>query len=375
MKKLTILTMSMASGGAEKVISLLLKQLVKEYEVTLYLFYNSIHYTIPEDVKIVFLYKDARNRWLRRLWSIPKAIISYAYFLRYTKQDISLSFLYRPNIVAGILAPFFKHTKFIISERNYASKEYSRDGFRGKLGRLLLRYAYNRADVLFSNSEHINVDLKDNFGLHLPMTVIYNPIEMPKRQHEVCREQSSKIVAVGRFVPIKNHALLFRALTYLPNHSLTIWGDGALRTTYEQTIGALGVLDRISLPGTTKQVLDKIVNQEIFVLSSFSEGFPNVLLEAMSVGLPVIATNCLSGPLELLNDNEPVVIQKGSFVEAKYGILINVDDTEGLVAAVRYLSSRYEKRVHYATLARERSQQYTLPYIYAQLRSLIEQES
>lgn len=373
MKKLTIFAMSMGAGGAEKVISLFLKELIKDYEVTLFLFYDSIHHPIPDGVKIISLYPSSQNNWLRRLCSIPKGILAYARFLRKTRPDISLSFLYRPNVVSGILAPLFPHIRFIISERNYASIEYAREGVKGWAGRVLLRWAYNRADTLFSNSEHINKDLREHFHLTLPMSVIYNPIELPKERHNVSREYPTRIVSVGRFSPIKNHTLLFQALRHLPDHRLTIWGEGALRSEYERTLAELGISDRVSLPGNTKHVLDEIKQGELFVLSSISEGFPNVLLEAMSVGLPVIATNCLSGPLEMLNENEPIDIEQGGFALAKYGLMINVSDTKGLVSAVNYLSDHYEQRNFYSQKALERAEQYTLPSIYKQLKALIEE--
>lgn len=374
MNKLTVFAMSMAAGGAEKVISLLLKQLIQDYDVTLFLFYDSSHYSIPNEVKVISLYKDGENGLLRRLLSIPKGIINYARFLQRTKQDVSMSFLYRPNIVSGILTPFFKHTKFIISERNYPSIEYAREGIRGSIGRLILRLTYNRANILFSNSEYINLDLKENFRLSLPMKVIYNPIEIPEEYHAASPTDCSRIVTVGRFVSVKNHNLLFNALAFLPNHTLTIWGDGDLREKYEKTIMTLDISSQVLLPGKTNSVLERIKGDHIFVLSSNSEGFPNVLLEAMSVGLPVISTNCLSGPLELLNDNERVEIAQGCFVEAKYGILINVDDKEGLVKAISYLSDHYEKRRLFAERARARSQEYSLPNIYNQLKALIERD-
>ena len=68
----------------------------------------------------------------------------------------------------------------------------------------------------------------------------------------------------------------------------------------------------------------------------------------MSVGLPVISSNCMSGPLELLNENELVSIESGGFFEAKYGILVNVNDIKGLSKAIQFLESNKSVRQDYS---------------------------
>ena len=106
-------------------------------------------------------------------------------------------------------------------------------------------------------------------------------------------------------------------------------------------------------------------------MSSDTEGFPNVLLEALSVGLPVISTNCLSGPLEMLNDNEPVRIADGEFYKAKYGLLVNVNDALGMSKAIQYYLEHPEKRQAYSKLAFERAKMYSMPEIYNQVKDLL----
>jgi len=91
----------------------------------------------------------------------------------------------------------------------------------------------------------------------------------------------------------------------------------------------------------------------------------------MSVGLPVISTNCLSGPLELLNDNEDVVIAKGEFYRAKYGLLINTEDTDALSKALDYYYKHPEERKRYSELGFTKAKEYDLPFIYNQVKDLI----
>src|SRR5690606_24580690 len=111
------------------------------------------------------------------------------------------------------------------------------------------------------------------------------------------------------------------SLSLLPkNIHLDIYGDGNLLNDLQQLATDLNLKNQVDFKGNVLDVHSKIVDSHCFVLSSLTEGFPNVLLEAMSVGLPVIATNCMSGPLELLNDNESIEIENGTFYKAKYGL-------------------------------------------------------
>ncbi|MCC8132698.1 MAG: glycosyltransferase [Tannerellaceae bacterium] len=97
---------------------------------------------------------------------------------------------------------------------------------------------------------------------------------------------------------------------------------------------------------------------DIFLLSSISEGLPNVILEAMAQGLLIISTDCLSGPLEVLNDNEPVDIPPGDFVVAKYGILVNVDDRKAMAKAIDFVAVNKNAQVKLRKAALEKVKSY-----------------
>ena len=152
---------------------------------------------------------------------------------------------------------------------------------------------------------------------------------------------------------------------------LTILGNGELKEDLITLSEQLNISNHLILEGKVSNVKEYLLNSDCFVLSSNTEGFPNVLLEALSVGLPSISTNCLSGPQEMLNDNEAVTIESGDFYKAKYGILVNVDDKEGLNKAMLYLKNNPEERQRYSQLGFERAKTYGLPKIYEQVKSLL----
>ena len=92
----------------------------------------------------------------------------------------------------------------------------------------------------------------------------------------------------------------------------------------------------------------------------------------MSVGLPVIATNCMTGPLELLNDDKPIDIEWGSFSKAKFGLMVNPNDVDGLVNAITYFKEQENERIKFSKLGFERAKAYDISEISTQVKKLIE---
>jgi glycosyltransferase involved in cell wall biosynthesis len=208
------------------------------------------------------------------------------------------------------------------------------------------------------------------------MEVIYNPIEVPSQiisLEEVNSTKSSfKIIAVGTLNHKKNHMMIVRALKIdKSNFELKILGAGPLKNEIFEEIKTASLENQVFLEGKVKNVNAFLLESDCFVLSSFAEGFPNALLEAMAIGLPCISTNCLSGPLEMLNENAGIEIKSGSFYKAKYGILINNDDSIGLISALNFLKNNPEERVKYSKLGLERSKDYHLKSIYSEFADFI----
>jgi len=99
-----------------------------------------------------------------------------------------------------------------------------------------------------------------------------------------------------------------------PDYNLIIYGQGSLKSSYEQLVERLHIKDRVCFPGYTNDVRNSIIDSSVFVLPSRFEGMPNVLIEAMSVGVPVVACDCTPGGPAFLTDN------------GKRGVLVRVND-------------------------------------------------
>ncbi|WP_295231686.1 glycosyltransferase [uncultured Chryseobacterium sp.] len=365
-KEIFIFTMSMGSGGAERVISLLLPLLIKDYRVTLFLVINNIHYQIPSEVEVHVASSKKNLGTLERIIMLPEIVTSYKRLLQNKKPWVSMSFLLQPNLINGMLKSDFPDTKFILSERCYPSMEYKSSRLKYGLYKILIKKYYNLADLVFSNSKEINNDLFRNFEVTNQMKVLYNPVNvMPSNNYSLSNEKF-RIITVGRLIPVKNQVLIPEAIQLLENKNsifLEIVGEGHLRGKLEFYKGKIN----INLIGNSNNVTKYLANSDCFILSSNSEGFPNALLEAMAMGLPVISTNCKSGPLELLNNGESIQISQGSFAEAKFGILVNVDDIIGMAKAISFLHENSDKRKQYSKLSFERSHDFSLETIYKQL--------
>ncbi len=377
--KLSILTIDLGMGGTQRFISLLLPKLIHDFEVTLVLFVDYIHFKIPEDVNLVILSPDSTSS-ISYFFKIKKALNLYSKYKKFINEsqiDISLSLLPVPNIVNSFLATGNKKVRTVISERCFASEMYKNNRMQMLLAKGSFPLLYHRNDALFSNSVYINQDLEENFRVKMPMHVIYNPIDTDldfKINPETNKNTNSlKIINAGRIYGAKNQQLILEAMAISErgDFQLTVLGNGELQDELQLKAQGLGLANFVDLKGKVSGVKGYLIENDCFILSSNNEGFPNALLEALSVGLPSISTNCLSGPLEILNDNEPVNIEAGDFYKAKFGILVNVNDAIGLNKAMDFLKNHPNERLRYSQLGFERAKSYSLENTYNQVKELL----
>ena len=379
-RKVALFVSSLDFGGAERVVSHLSNELTKYFDVTLILLYNNIEYPLNSNVKVIALSKEnethKRNK-IARFKDYYQFIFKYQKVLKNENIDLVISFMIRQNMINGIAKTFNPNLKTIISERCFPSKRYLDTQSRALLTKTLIPFLYNKNNKLFSNSVYINKDLIENFKIKIDSHVIYNPIQIDNKEPHFNYYHSEKdifnTVTVGRLIPIKNQKSILGALKTLPEHvCLDVFGDGELKKELANLSEKNNLTKRVIIHGNVSNIKSLLTNYHCFILSSLSEGFPNAILEAMSVGLPVISTNCMSGPLELLNENIPVTIEPNSFYKAKYGILVNVDDVQGLANAIEYLQQNNAERSKYSLLGIKRSKDYSIEIIGLQLKNLID---
>ncbi|OKP70709.1 hypothetical protein BTE77_25945 [Ensifer adhaerens] len=241
--------------------------------------------------------------------------------LRALSPDLVISFLTKVNIMV-VLASRGLGLRVVLSERNnFNTQDMS------PLWRLARPLAARLAERLVMQTTDATNSLPP--ALKARAVIIPNPITL---QHARDRTAGAgtRVLAVGRLDRQKGFDLLIDAFAGIaertPNMTLTIFGDGPERRALEEQVQRLDLADRIRLPGTTKSPVEWIDAGDIFVLSSRFEGFPNVLLEAMSAGLASIAFDCPWGPSEIIDT--PAV-----------GVLVPKEDVRQLADAIGRLAA------------------------------------
>lgn len=196
----------------------------------------------------------------------------------------------------------------------------------------LLRLFCRRADRVICCSRLIEKELREKYGCPRAVT-LYNPFDIALIQ-EQSREEGIRlpfadarrvIISVGREDDVKGFWHLIKSFYLLhekyEDARLIIVGDGDFQE-YWRLAEKLGIVDAVSFPGVRRNPFPYLAHGSIYVMTSLNEGFPNVLVEAMALGKPVISTNCMTGPAEILTEDFSISAQRTESQDGEYGILI-----------------------------------------------------
>ncbi len=253
---------------------------------------------------------------------VSRAIMPLASHIRATRPRAVLSALTHTNL-ATIAAVRLSGTgaRIVVSERNQISAKArtARDWWERGLYRAV-PMAYRFADKIVAVSEGVAADLV-RFG-RLPerkVGVIHNPVfeaGLDTLSGTGCPHpwlaagNPPVILAAGRLHPQKGFDVLLDAFAQVRaqmNCRLIIVGEGEARGRLEARVDALDLAGDVDMPGFSDNPFALMARAGCFVLSSRWEGFPNALVEAMACGAPVVATDCPSGPREILGGIAPLV--------------------------------------------------------------------
>lgn len=324
---IVIFTMSLDKGGAERVITNLCNQyLIAEHKVTIITCLKSTpQYSLNEQIRHLCIdrlpaeKKQSKiTRFVRRRRGLKRLLDSLS-------VDIMLNILPEPSFLALSLRHYYDFP-MLVSVRSDPAMEY---GFLPYY--LMMSILYPKADGLIMQTE----EAKRYFpqAIQKKSVIIPNPINMEAVRKPFTGERKKEIVAVGRLVKEKNYPLLIRTYQKVsrqfPEYKLLIYGEGELRKELEELIENLELKDKVMLVGQKDDIFEQIYESSLFVMTSSHEGMPNALMEAMALGLPVIATDCPCGGPRFLIQNQ------------KNGILIESNNEIALEKAmVEILSDR-----------------------------------
>lgn len=372
-KKIAIFVNSLESGGAERVISNLLNLWAEEYECYLILIHNYKFYEIDKKVKIISLDEPKEFSGVVKLLRLPILAYKLNKIIKEYKFDNIVSFLTRANY-ANILSNIFIKHQTIINERAMPSLQYQY-GLNGKINRFLIKYLYPKANLCLSNSHGNMMDLKNNFNV-TKLAYIHNPFnlemidKMSKEEIEIEKKRFT-FVTVGRLDYGKNHRLIIDAINDI-DADLWIIGDGELKEEIKEYIEVQKLKDKIYLLGKKQNPFSFLLKADCFIFASNHEGFPNVLVEALACGLPIISTDCQSGPREILAPNSDINFQIKDDIEiVEYGILTPVKDIENIKKAVNMILNDENLRKIFKEKAKLRANDFKIEEIIKQYREIL----
>lgn len=297
MKKIMFYINSIQHGGAERVITNLATELSNDYEVILATtLKRDNEYSLDSKVKRYILEEnDYVHSTIKRNISRVKRLRKLC---REEKPDALISFMAEPNYRA-VLATRGLGIKTIISVRNDPNKEYA-----GSLGHFLAKHLLIHADGCVFQTEEAQKWFPLKF--QKKSKIIFNAVA-DVFYHTERNTEIGTIVTCGRLEPQKNHSLLIKAFAEVnkefPNSKLLIYGVGCEKAKLEKLVDCLRIKGKVHFMGLTDNVPDVLSKANLFVLSSDYEGMPNALMEALTVGVPCISTDCPCGGPKMLVEN------------------------------------------------------------------------
>lgn len=358
MKKICFVTFDMCVvGGVEQVTSALASSLVSDYEVHLvsFLHTSELKYKLDERVKYTYFETDAlRISELRK----KHHTTLYKYF---EDNDIDVAFI--QGNYSGYISYNSKknfRTKIVFCDHGAILNQIK--DIKTTLARIL---ASRYADKIVTLTER---NLKDYKRLFLvperKLTYIYNWIDT-EIAHSVCYNADSKrIVSAGRFSREKGFDLLIKAFAPVakrhPDWTLDIFGDGEFFEQIKAMAKEYGVSDNINFLGMRSDLRERYGDYAMYVLPSYHEGLPLVLLEAKLNRLPIVSFDIRTGPSEIVENG-------------KNGILVEPYDTEKMADAVCQLIENSEKRQKMSDAASENIEKFSKETIKNRWKALIEE--
>jgi glycosyltransferase involved in cell wall biosynthesis len=328
-------------GGAE----ILLKNLSRIWrasgaEVTIYLLSSSDGWIEQELLAsgIQIVHSGLSFRYA------PWQVARLAQHLRRTPYDVIHAHLFPAQLCVSLAARFVGLNTPLVTTEHSTWNRRRRLGFRS-----VERFLYARYDSVICISEAVETGLRKWLAPQpCNSCVIHNGIDrsqfLSRRKADEPSPSSKRAVllCVGSLSARKNQAAIIRALVHIPGADLVLVGEGPMRGALERLAGDLGVRERVRLLGPRRDVADLLSTADVYIQPSVEDGFCLAVVEAMSVGLPVVASN----------------VPGMKDVVANGGILFDPNSPEALSKCVNELLSHCSLRTQCANRAKERAAEF-----------------
>lgn len=340
-KKISIFIPSFENGGVERNVLTVSNILIENnYQVDLIFNKNS-------DELFTQLNNSVNTIKIKRFFNLPfihprvidsfNILFGYFKYLFLNKNDL-IVFSFQNSIIAIVLCKIL-HIPVIARVASHPNMVNIEKSFTVKLSQKLKNIVYRFANIVITNSISTSNEIKRLTKANVQ--TIYNPTfnstiikkSKVKIDDDVFKNiKGKKIITVGRLSYEKDFQTLIKAFSGVFKQldcSLVFIGDGQEKENLINLSKKFGIEKKVYFLGFKENPYKYVANCELFVLTSLYEGLPNVLIEAIGVGTPVISTNCLSGPNEILLDGKGGdLVEVGNIEELSHTIIKNLTNVE-----------------------------------------------
>ncbi len=359
-----VLKESLCIGGTERSAANISKILAEDHNVFTTL-YDGAHIKYSYGGKLVDFSLPPKPSVVGKILNSFLRDIKLRPFLKKEKIDVLYTFTWAKN--------FQTQSKYngivkIISARDFGMMNSNHKDYKKAL---------DNSQAMISNSEYIKKfytsiypeDKNKVFALYNVIDsediVLQSKEDTEQEFDSFISNHKDTVVAVGRFCKEKGFEYLIKSFAKSrkenENLGLVLVGDGNFKNLYLNIIEQEGLKDHVYFTGFQKNPYKYMAKCSVFVLSSLSEGFPNVLAEAMALGLPVISANCLTGPAEILREDSSYDAVKDNYELCDFGIITprfvdgeNENAIDQLSVALNNLTQSEELRKKYSELSLQR---------------------
>lgn len=371
---IAILIPELGGGGAEKVASNLCDYFYnKGHQV--YIFLGEYHVIPKYKVKGKMVKTGIRPIFdgsYRELNHLLHAVSIMKKYKQKYKIDVSISFMEEFNYINILSKTTDKVVIRICTIFSKRNDIYKPSLF---LNKHVMKMIYNRADRIIVMTEYAKRELQQYYGIRKKLiSKIPNPVCICKENNNNSDDWEfgkNVVISVGRLQDIKQYNVALRAISLVKKHvddvQYIILGEGKNRGKILQLAKKLGIEDSVHLLGFKNDTTYYLRNSKIFMMTSKVEGFPNSMIEAMEVGIPVISINSYGAPSEILNESSGII---SDIVYGKYGIITPLiendewntrinEEEKKLTEAIMAIFSDYSLYSFYRTSAQEKAKQYS----------------
>ncbi|MCI9019760.1 MAG: glycosyltransferase family 4 protein [Eubacterium sp.] len=326
--KFIFLIPGLRSGGAERVMATLANNFVNRGSFVKIITFTDEESYFPLDGRVILdgmgQMPDRSDR-IKFISTLPAVVcrrfFHIAWTIRKDNPDAVLSFCNTANYLNAMQKMLVnRKTVSVISERSDPER-YCRGV------QWLCRLLYMHADAVICQNRVVKKYFLSIRKKHMPrVMVLPNPVSETSIPDRIVYRKNNYFAAAGRLVHEKRFDVLILAFAEFikihPEFRLKIYGEGPLRKKLENLVKEKGLEGYVELPGSVRDVMKKIQDASCFILSSEVEGFPNVLLEAMCSGMPVISVRLRTGIADKL------------IINGRNGYLTDIGDVDGMCRAM-----------------------------------------